>query len=89
MTYGNNNKITWETNKTIRINALRICTSGLSGSISETLFSLNPPDLSNVLIIIEADILILVIKTIIIQTIMYKPNQGANSSSRKGTGRFS
>ncbi len=49
MTYGKDNVITKETNKTIRSNALRIFISGLNGSISETLFSLNPPDLPNAL----------------------------------------
>jgi len=41
--------ITKETNKIIRSNALRIFISKLNGSISETLFSLNPPDLPNAL----------------------------------------
>jgi len=49
MTYGKDNVITKEKNKTIRSNALRIFISGLNGLISETLFSLNPPDLSNAL----------------------------------------
>jgi len=49
MTYGRDSEITKETNKTIRRNALRIFISGLSGSISETLFSLKPPDLPNAL----------------------------------------
>jgi len=45
MTYGKHSVIAKETNKTIRSNALRIFISGLNGYISETLFSLNPPDL--------------------------------------------
>jgi len=49
MTYGKNSLITKETNKTIRSNALRIFISGLNGSISETLFSLNPQDFPNAL----------------------------------------
>jgi len=49
MTYGKDSVITKETKKTIRSNALRIFISGLNGSISETLFSLNPPDLPNAL----------------------------------------
>jgi len=49
MTYGKDSVITKETNKTIRNNALRIFISGLNGSITETLFSLNPPDLPNAL----------------------------------------
>jgi len=49
MTYGKDSVIAKETNKTIRSNALRIFISGLNGSISETLFSLNPPDLPNAL----------------------------------------
>jgi len=45
MTFEKDNVITKETNKTIRCNALRIFICGLNGSISETRFSLNPPDL--------------------------------------------
>jgi len=44
MTYGKDSVITKETNKTVRI-----FISGLNGPISETLFSLNPPDLPNAL----------------------------------------
>ncbi|KAH8323940.1 hypothetical protein KR074_002533, partial [Drosophila pseudoananassae] len=47
MTYGKDSVITKETNNSIRGNALRVFISGLNGSISETLFSLNPPDLPN------------------------------------------
>jgi len=47
MTYEKDSVIAKETNKTIRSHALRIFISGLNGSISETLFSLNPPDLHN------------------------------------------
>jgi len=49
ITYGKDSVITKETNKTIRSNALTFFISGLNGSISETLFSLNPPDLPNAL----------------------------------------
>jgi len=49
LTHGKDGVIAKETNKTIRSNALRIFISGLNGSISETLFSLNPPDLPNAL----------------------------------------
>jgi len=49
MTFEKDNVITKETNKTIRCNALRIFICGLNGSISETRFSLNPPDLPNAL----------------------------------------
>jgi len=49
MTYGKDNLITKKTNEIIRSNALRIFISGLNGSISETIFSLNTPDLHNAL----------------------------------------
>jgi len=49
MTYGKDSVIAKETKKTIRSKTLRIFISGLNGSISETLFSLNPPDLPNAL----------------------------------------
>jgi len=44
MAYGKDSLITKETNQTISGNALRIFISGLNGSISETLFSLCPPN---------------------------------------------
>jgi len=49
MTYGKDNVISRETNKTVRRKAQRISVSGLNGSISETLFSINPMDLPNAL----------------------------------------
>jgi len=45
LTYGKGSEITKETNKSIKSNALRIFNSGLNGSISETVFSLNPTHL--------------------------------------------
>jgi len=49
MTYGKANVIAKETIKTIRSNALPILISRLNGSISKTIFSLNPQDLPNAL----------------------------------------
>jgi len=48
-----NKKMTLLIHKTTRSNALRTFISGLNGSISETLFSFNPPDLPNALVKVQ------------------------------------
>jgi len=53
VTYGKDNVIIRETNKTLRSSALRIYISGINEIDSETLFSLNIPDLANALVKIQ------------------------------------
>jgi len=53
MTYGRNKPITAEMNEKHRKTALRVFITGLNGQISDTIFSMNPPDLPNALVIVQ------------------------------------
>jgi len=51
MTYGRNKPITAEMKH--RKTALRVFITGLDGQISDTIFSMNPPDLPNAMVIVQ------------------------------------
>jgi len=53
MTYGRNKPITAEINEKHRKTALRVFITGLNGQISDTIFSMNPPDLPNAMVIVQ------------------------------------
>lgn len=53
MTYGRNKPITSEMNEKHRKTALRVFITGLNGHISDVIFSMNPPDLPNAMVIVQ------------------------------------
>jgi len=53
MTYGRKKPITAEMNEEHRKTALRVFITGLNGQISDTIFSMNPPDLPNAMVIVQ------------------------------------
>jgi len=53
MTYGRKKKITAEINEKHRMTALRVFITGLNGQIAGTIFSMNPTDLPNAMVIVQ------------------------------------
>jgi len=53
MTYGRNKPLTAEMNEKHKKTALRVFITGLNGHISDVIFSLNPPDLPNAMVIVQ------------------------------------
>jgi len=53
MTYGRNKPITAELNEKNRKTALRVFITGLNGQISDTILSMNPPDLPNAMVKVQ------------------------------------
>jgi len=53
MTYGRKKPITAEMNEKHWKTALRVFITGVNGQISDTIFSMNPPDLPNVMVIVQ------------------------------------
>jgi len=53
MTYGRNKPITAEMNEKQRMTALRVFITGLNGQIAGTIFSMNPTDLPNAMVIVQ------------------------------------
>jgi len=51
MTYGRNKPLTAEMNEKHKKTALRVFITGLNGHISDVIFSMNPPDLPNAMVI--------------------------------------
>jgi len=54
MTFGRNKSITAEMNEKPRKTALRVFITGLNGQMSDTIFSMNPPDLSNAVVTVHS-----------------------------------
>jgi len=52
MTYGRNKPLTAEMNEKHRKTALRVFITGLNGQISDTIFSMNPPDLTSTMVLV-------------------------------------
>jgi len=53
MTYGRNKPLTAEMNEKHKKTALRVFITGLNGHISDVIFSTNPPDLPNAMVIVQ------------------------------------
>jgi len=53
MTYGRNKPLTAEMNEKHKRTALRVFITGLNGHISDVIFSMNPPDLPNAMVIVQ------------------------------------
>jgi len=52
MTYGRNKPLTAEMNEKHKKTALKVFITGLNGHISDVIFSMNPPDLPNAMVIV-------------------------------------